>query len=1593
MSGGVVASPADPFSRTFSRHASSIGVFAEKPLYFLHIPKTAGTTLISVLDLYYPQQEICPARLWHEIIQIPRQDLTKYRLFRGHFYYALSKYLQRDLIHITLLRDPIERTISHFEHIRRESGHYLHKKVLTQDLAAFATDPETRPMIENFQTRALAMDFDPQLLAQGMTESELAMLTLERTIESFIPDVPDHEMLARAKLRLSQFAFVGLVEQFDQSVRRMCDILGWLPPGDYTPLNASAHKLRRDEVPAETLGLISDLTRLDAELYRQAEAILFAQAPLNTRKGEMTADRVAPDQGRFISYAQNCEDVMLYRALKHVERGFYIDVGAQDPVVDSVTKAFYERGWRGINIEPVRTYYDKLVGDRAEDINLMVAAGERGGDVAFFEVPDTGLSTTNRLYSERYANEGRSVKEYFVSCLPLSAICTTYQVKEVHFLKIDVEGAEKAVLAGFDFSMVRPWIVLIEATDPSSQEPIYSDWEPLLLQQGYEFAYFDGLNRFYVAREKSELKSAFNTPPNIFDLFVRHSEWESRQHVKRSSQEVQELHAQLQAERDQMAQALQAHLAERDQIAQPLQAQLAEREQQTKALQAQLAEREQQTKALQAQLAEREQQTQALQAQLAEREQQTQALQAQLAEREQQTQALQAQLAQREQDLAEIRSSKSWKLALLFRRARVVLAPPNSHRARVLRAIVGAAFLPFVQARRNRRIETDLALIRSSGLFDETWYLAKNPEVAAPRTDPARHYLLVGGSEGRDPSPYFSSSRYLDSYRDVRISGANPLVHYLRYGKAEGRVAGTNRAVQALASPELSARVEGVLAQPREPREHLRHHPGARRESQLDSTVSIVVPAFNGSKTIRGTLEGVLRQTYRDYEVVVVDDGSTDSTADMVREMIPSATIIEQSNKGTMDARQAGIDAAKGEFIALLDQDDAWSPEMLETEVAILRQRPEIGLVLANMKAVNEDGRDLGFNVVPPDKCYSPSWEELLLLHPVAASTALFRTDLAARIGGLDSRFRFSGALGDSDTFVRLSEVAGIHFLDRCLGDYFWSEYRPGRLVSFLDNLEVYARKYMSHPRLSGTAGTDLRARFAHSCSGYSLHICRMLASQEGGNLPRDMKLKVERHQANMRRLFGAFYKLDVLSPIPTARPDQPHNRLLAPLTELAGTLLPVGSRRRRVSAPFLRVGRILIAEGAASLGRKTLDHLRTRRREQQSEEQSPSATLTRKMMSSKKTKVLVIDDYIPAIRYGSGFPRLYKMLSCLTDLGYLTTFFPVGNPVKVQPETSELQRKGIEVFWGSQLGLEEFAQSRTGYYDVVLVSRPHVFERILPYVVQWWPKAAVLYDAEALFYARDIVEAEIAGAVMQESDKARRARKEMQLIEKADVVISVSQKTKDIMLENSSQRNIQVWEHIQDVPGSKVPFGQREGLVHFGSFFAGAGSPNEDAVLYFVGEVLPEIRRTLSCKLYIVGTSPTPAVMNLATQDVEVVGYVDTPKTYFDMCRVNVVPTRVFATGIPLKLIEAMSCGIPSVVNGRIARHLGLVDGNEVLVADSTKEFATKVVQLYSDGSLWQRLHRNSISYVTDNYSYEKMRQRLDAAIRKSLEISSKKA
>ncbi|WP_454811212.1 FkbM family methyltransferase [Labrys neptuniae] len=210
-----------------------------------------------------------------------------------------------------------------------------------------------------------------------------------------------------------------------------------------------------------------------------------------------------------VSFAQALEDVLLFRALGTIESGFYIDVGANDPISDSVTKMFYDLGWSGINIEAAPVWHEKLIKERPRDINLNVAASDRTGTLTFHEIEDSGLSTSSADFAARHTASGFRRRSYDVQADTLKAICEAHVTGPIHFLKIDVEGAEDAVIRGADFKRFRPWIILVEATEPLSTVQTHGSWDPILTDAQYDFVIFDGLNRFYVAQEHPELKPFF----------------------------------------------------------------------------------------------------------------------------------------------------------------------------------------------------------------------------------------------------------------------------------------------------------------------------------------------------------------------------------------------------------------------------------------------------------------------------------------------------------------------------------------------------------------------------------------------------------------------------------------------------------------------------------------------------------------------------------------------------------------------------------------------------------------------------------------------------------------------------------------------------------------------------------------------------------------------------------------------------------------------------------------------------------------------------------------------------------------------------
>ena len=221
----------------------------------------------------------------------------------------------------------------------------------------------------------------------------------------------------------------------------------------------------------------------------------------------------------MISYAQNREDVVLWRALHSIPNGTYIDIGAQDPVENSITNWFYEIGWSGINIEPVEIYFTKLCQLRTRDINLNWVISDEKKEITFFEVEETGISTyiiENLSYPK---SNNLVINEKQMTSHTLLDIENLASDREVHFMTIDVEGAESDVLQGLRKTKLRPWVLVIEAHEPGSQIQSHSKWERKVLKAGYKFVLADGLNRFYCHKSKLNLMSYLQYPANVFDNY------------------------------------------------------------------------------------------------------------------------------------------------------------------------------------------------------------------------------------------------------------------------------------------------------------------------------------------------------------------------------------------------------------------------------------------------------------------------------------------------------------------------------------------------------------------------------------------------------------------------------------------------------------------------------------------------------------------------------------------------------------------------------------------------------------------------------------------------------------------------------------------------------------------------------------------------------------------------------------------------------------------------------------------------------------------------------------------------------------------
>lgn len=247
--------------------------------------------------------------------------------------------------------------------------------------------------------------------------------------------------------------------------------------------------------------------------------------------------------------------------------------------------------------------------------------------------------------------------------------------------------------------------------------------------------------------------------------------------------------------------------------------------------------------------------------------------------------------------------------------------------------------------------------------------------------------------------------------------------------------------------------------------------------------VSVVIPAYNAARFIERSLETVAAQTFRDLELLVVDDGSSDDTAGVAERFLKTKGLagaaIRQPNKKIAAARNAGIRAARGEFVAFLDHDDLWRPDKLAVVMREFESHPEAGLVHHPCRIVSPAGRVLGRT--HNGRCGRDLYRKLLLIGNALSPTGVtVRRAKLDKVGGFREGERYD-TVEDYDLWMRLAKVCAFRFIAEPLGDYLLVSGGASKRVAYHHaNLEALLRDHFAeYPRQDAWTRLLMRRRLS----------------------------------------------------------------------------------------------------------------------------------------------------------------------------------------------------------------------------------------------------------------------------------------------------------------------------------------------------------------------------------------------------------------------------------------------------------------------------------------------------------------------------------
>lgn len=351
-----------------------------------------------------------------------------------------------------------------------------------------------------------------------------------------------------------------------------------------------------------------------------------------------------------------------------------------------------------------------------------------------------------------------------------------------------------------------------------------------------------------------------------------------------------------------------------------------------------------------------------------------------------------------------------------------------------------------------------------------------------------------------------------------------------------------------------------------------------------------------------------------------------------------------------------------------------------------------------------------------------------------------------------------------------------------------------------------------------------------------------------------------------------------------------------------------------------------------------------------------------------QRKSILIIDRFVPTYDKDAGSFRIWNVLKILSELGHKVTF--IGDDLMQHEEyAGMLQQYGVEVVYSPYIqSIHDYLVRRGNSFDVVILSRFHIAATHIPAVKKYCSKAKIFLDTVDLEYLREFRRAAIENDENVLKNAQALKTMDFNLAKECDTTLVVSSFERDIMLKESPLLHVEILSIIHEIYPPTTSFSERKNIMFLGGF---DHLPNVDAVKYFVQEIFPGIKREIpDIKFYIVGSNPPKEIISLNSDDTIVTGFVKDLSPYFENCRALVAPLR-YGAGVKGKIVEAMAHGLPVVTTTVGTEGMDLTEGENILTADTPEEFARKVVILYNDGILWNKLSDNSLIAIDKKFSY----------------------